>query len=271
MPAQHPVRSQPASRRQRRAAARAATRDAARQPSTSGLRRRPLLVITMAALAVGLFAVGALLVLNRPAARGSTLQTPTFMTPTDLADGTSLGAKSAPVTIDLWADFQCPVCQAFTDQIEPQLVTTYIEPGKVRLVFHDMAFIGPESVDAAVAAQAAAAQGKFWTYHDYLYANQGVTENSGAFSRARLISIADAVGLNQAKFTQALDDATLRNDVEAEASAGASQGVNATPTIFLNGKFFQAGIPTWSALSAAIDQLLPASASPSASPSPSTP
>jgi protein-disulfide isomerase len=265
MSAQPPGRSQPVTRRQRRAAARAADRDRLRQPAGVGSRRRPLLLITLAALAVGLFAVGALFVVDRPATAQATVETPAFMTPTHLADGTSLGSKSAPVTLDLWADFQCPVCQAFTTQIEPQLVTTYVETGQVRLVFHDMAFIGPESVDAAVAAQAAAAQGKFWPYHDYLYANQGATENSGAFSRQRLIAIANAVGLDQTKFTQALDDSALRDSVAAEVSAGASQGVSATPTIFLDGKLFEAGLPTWSALSSAIDKALPASPSPSPS------
>ncbi|MGZ4158725.1 MAG: DsbA family protein, partial [Bacteroidia bacterium] len=85
----------------------------------------------------------------------------------------------------MWEDFQCPACGNFTRQIEPTIVDRYVVPGSVRLTFHDDAFIGQESLDAASAARCAGDQGKFWPYHDWLFANQN-GENEGQFSRDRL-------------------------------------------------------------------------------------
>jgi len=120
------------------------------------------------------------------------IATPTAMTPTDLASGYVLGRPTVKVTVQAWEDFQCPFCRQFTMQVEPQLVATYVETGKVRLVFRDFAFLGNESAWAAVGAALAEQQGKFWPYHDYLFANQ-LGENVGSFAVARLEGMADAV------------------------------------------------------------------------------
>ena len=183
------------------------------------------------------------------------LTKPEAVTPVALAEGRNLGSATAPVTVDLWADFQCPGCGAFTTQVEPLLVTNYIATGEVRLVFHDLAFLGQESIDAAVAARAAALQGKFWPYHDYLYANQGLRENGGAFDREHLLAIAQAVGLNLPQFEAALNSESLKNAVTAELKAGQAAGVTSTPTIFVAGNL----VPTndlatlFTAIDAAMD------------------
>ena len=108
--------------------------------------------------------------------------------------------------MNVWADYQCPYCGQFTERIESLIIPLYVQPGHARLTFHDLAFLGQESVDAAVAARAADdLGGKFWPFHDMLFANQR-GENTGAFTRERLGDIAVAVGIQRQAFLNAMAD-----------------------------------------------------------------
>ncbi len=245
----------PPSRRARRAAQRAARqqrREGARPGGPAGLPGSPLVWLTVAGVAVAAVIIG-VLVLNSPSPAAAAVTAPAITSPPSLANGRTIGSAGAPVTIDVWADFQCPGCEAFTRLVQPKLVDNYVTPGKAKMVFHDMAFLGHESTEAAIAARCAEQQGKFWAYHDYLFANQR-GENQGAFSRDRLIAIAGAAGLDQAAFTRCLDDTTVAQAVQAETQQGASQRITSTPTIFVNG----AKQPdyNYATLSAAIDAAL---------------
>lgn len=163
---------------------------------------------------------------------------PATFTPTELADGHALGAADAPVTVEVWADYQCPYCARFSLQVEPQIISTYVTTGAVRFVFRDLAFLGDESRWAAVAARLAEQQGMFWPYHDYLFANQ-LGENVGSFTVARLEEIASRVGLDRTTFDAGLQlDAAraLFSEIQTESQTDATAlGVNATPTVVVNG------------------------------------
>ncbi|MEW6569399.1 MAG: thioredoxin domain-containing protein [Chloroflexota bacterium] len=87
------------------------------------------------------------------------------------APGRVLGEAEAPVLIELYEDFQCPACGAFTRSIKPLLVQNFVATGQTRLAFRHFAFIGPESLRAAEASMCADEQGRFWDYHDLLFAN----------------------------------------------------------------------------------------------------
>ena len=246
----------PESRRARRESQREARRDArdrevARRRVAEQRRISPVVWLSGAALVVALLVVGVLFVANQHG-QTAVLIPPNTASPVALADGKTLGASGAPVTIDLWADFQCPFCGSFSQATEPQLVSTYVSTGKAKLVFHDFAFVGQESLDAAVAATCAEQQGKFWPYHDYLYANQGATENEGAFSSARLLQIAAAVGLDQATFSTCTANSATLQTVNQEHQQGIGAGVTGTPTIFINGQAQSAY--DLASLSAAIDK-----------------
>lgn len=237
--------------------------------------------MTLASIAAGLAGVAIVAVLvfagSKPSTGGSVpIVTPGFPSPPpNLAHGRTLGAASAPVKIDAWEDFKCPVCRAFNIGIEPQLIFTYVAAGTVQLTYHDLAFIGPESLDAAAAARISDAIGPgFWPMHDLLFANQGA-ENSGAFSRDRLASMAVLLGMDRTMFLSALDDPKYRAAVTLETQQGNAAGVRDTPTLVINGKQY-AGLPTWQALSTVIDQAAGASPVPGTSarlpsPSPSGP
>jgi len=182
---------------------------------------------------------------------------PPIRSPLDQADGFAMGDADAPVTVEVWEDFQCPFCQRFTFQVEPDLVEQYVETGKVRLVFRNLPFLGDESHWAAVAASLAADQDKFWPFHDYLFANlQG--ENVGSYSLDRLLAIAEAAELDMDLFRSglSLDNARERfSQIQDEARREATAiGINATPTVTVNGEPLQS--PDLETVSSAIDVAL---------------
>ena len=186
--------------------------------------------------------------------------------PTFAMSGASVGVASAPVTIEVWADFQCPFCGVFTHGIEPTLLREYAANGSAVVRFRDFAFLGQESIDAAVAARCADRRGRFWRYHDLLFASQQ-GENQGAFGRQNLVQLAAFAGLDQQAFGTCLDDPDVAGAVTAETTEGRSLGVESTPTLRIvgpGGARFVKGISTPDAIAEAIAKA--ASPAPSGSP-----
>lgn len=211
-------------------------------------------LLTGAAVLVGVIVVAFVMLSSGQVSSGE-LKTPTDPTPKSVWDGRAVGPATAPATLTVFSDFQCPACDAFATQTEPELIKDYVIPGKLRIVYKDYAFIGPESLDAAVAARCAGDQGLFWPYHDYLFANQS-GENKGAFSRDRLIAIAQAVGVpDEAAFTACLDTQAPLDATKAETAEGQAKGVSSTPTLFLGDQKI-VGVPAYQDLAAAIDQAI---------------
>ena len=126
--------------------------------------------------------------------------------------------------------------------------------GKARLVWHDCAWIGAESRDAANAARCAGDQGKFWEYHDLLYANQA-GENAGAFSKDRLKAFGDQLGLEPTAFHACLDSGKYRDAVQADFADVRQKGFNGTPT-FVIGNQRIVGAQPFEVFAAAIDAAL---------------
>jgi len=276
-------------RRQRREAARRAQAGAPhpnRKGTSSPAWKSPTVLITVAAVIVAVVVIAFLNV--RPggtagAGAGSssaastdpvsgggsaTVTAPAASLPAGVTqDGRSLGSSTAKVALDVWEDFQCPACGNFTRQIEPTIIDRYVTPGNVRLTFHDFAFIGQESLDAASAARCAGAQGQFWPYHDWLFANQN-GENQGQFSRDRLATIAARIGLDGAAWAACYDGTTQHGPVTTETAQGQTLGIQSTPTLFIDGKIVDlTTFSSWDDLYKAIDAAIAAagSAAPSSS------
>lgn len=150
-------------------------------------------------------------------------------------DPLALGSPTAPVVIVEWADFQCPFCGAFARATEPALLAQYVDTGKARVEWRDFAYLGPESTTAAVAARAAGRQGKFWAYHDALYAQQH-PENTGVLSSGYLLGLARQLGLDTGRFQADLADPSLVRQVQADRAQGSSLGVVGVPTVLINGR-----------------------------------
>ena len=236
----------PKSRRERRLAARAAANPGvARRPSAPTRRTSPLIWTTAAVAVIGVVFIAVLLVVQGAAPRTvdvANLQPPLSTVPAELADDRSLGKADAPVTLEIWSDFQCPACGQLAEGIEPTLVREYVTAGTLRIVLRDAAFQGKrsgaiydESVEAAAGARCAAEQDAYWPFHNWLFANQ-VGENQGAFRDERLRGIATKAGLDVAAWDACRATGTQQAAVRAETQQALDQGVNATPTMYLNGQ-----------------------------------
>jgi protein-disulfide isomerase len=219
-------------RRERRAAARAARREGFLRPTPGRTTFGRRLGVLLAAL-VGIVLL-AVAFLTRAGSAGPSLVTPVVDSPAALADGRALGIAGAPVTVDLWTDLATPAGVLYATTEEPALVTSYVVPGKARLVVHDYAAGGQTSVDLAVALRAADRLGSFWPYRDWLVANAG-SAGQAAFTSDHLIAIARAAGLDAAAFTSALADPVLVQAVADETAAGRSAGIGRVPAILVNG------------------------------------
>lgn len=153
-----------------------------------------------------------------------------------------LGNANAPVTMIEYGDYQCPFCGTeFFAQTEPLIVQNYVNTGKVRFVFRDFAFLGAESDAAANAAQCAEDQNKLWAYHDALYTAKvaddakGGSEDDGFFSTAELLKLGQQVGLDMSTFTSCVQNNSDASIVTQEKTAATAQGVDSTPTFYING------------------------------------
>lgn len=147
-------------------------------------------------------------------------------------DRLALGSVKAPVIMVIWSDFQCPYCGQFARTTEPVLIRKYVDTGKLRLEWRDFPYLGPQSTTAAQAARAAAAQGRFWQYHDALYAHQHPV-NSGALTQSYLVALAGKLGLNTATFTADMTSTATAAAVQADLQQGTSLGVNGTPAFMV--------------------------------------
>lgn len=162
-------------------------------------------------------------------------------------DGLSLGDPNAPVTIEVFEDFQCPACRSFTETIEPLIIEHLIKPGKVNYTFHHYPFLdgdtaknGGESDQAANAAMCANEQGKFWDMNAIMFANWN-GENQGNLNNVRLEAMAESIGLDMNTFNDCFDANKYEDEIQADFDHGLELGVGGTPSVFVNGK--KAGQP----------------------------
>jgi protein-disulfide isomerase len=177
-----------------------------------------------------------------PPVDAASLITPASFTPTPLADGRTLGVADAAVTLEVWTDFQCPICGQYARTVEPELIAKYVTPGTLKIVHHDAAFQGAkssapydESVESGAGGRCAADQNLYWPYQDWVFANQS-GENEGAFADARLTAIATAAGLDVTTWDACRATGQAQTAVRSETQAALTAGVNATPTMRLNGQ-----------------------------------
>jgi protein-disulfide isomerase len=191
------------------------------------------LIVGIVALAV--LAVAALAILGQ----GSS-PTASQTGPAELSLDKSIGAEDAPVVVVEYADFQCPFCRQFAFGPERQLRADYVDTGKARFVFRHLAFLGPESLQAAEAAECANEQDRFWDYHDKLFEAQ-TGENVGDFSQDNLKRFAAELSLETSTFNQCLDSNKYQAKVQQEVTEAGRLGIRSTPTLFVNGQLLRNG------------------------------
>ena len=204
-------------------------------------RRKRLLAAGVGALA--LLALAAFIFWPRPQSEP--------VSPARLADDPSLGPTSAPVTIVEYADFGCPSCRAWHKAgILEQIRAQYGD--QVRFVWRDFPVITPKSPKAAEAAQCAYDQGKFWEYHDLLFAR------APALGVSDLKVYAADLGLDRSRFDQCLDSGTHRETVRRDWQDAEAHGFRGTPSFLINNQPL-VGPPTTEILRQRIDAILSSS------------
>lgn len=143
-------------------------------------------------------------------------------------DDPAQGKISAPVTVVMFTDFQCPACSA-THPVLKRVLAEYA--GKIRFVVRDfpLVTIHENAFQSAIAAGAANAQGKFYEYSEVLYKNQTQLDT------ASLKRYAADLGLNLKQFDADLANPKIADEVRKDIEDGKRYGINGTPTIFVNG------------------------------------
>lgn len=149
-----------------------------------------------------------------------------------------LGDKNAPVTIVEFSDYECPFCKRHFDETLPQLMKTYVDTGKVKIVYRDfpLSFHDPMATKEAVAANCAGKQGgdtAYFKYHDAIFTR--TKSNGNGLSETDLATIATDLGLNISSFNTCLSDPAQTDEVKKDIADGAAAGASGTPT-FVIGK-----------------------------------
>jgi protein-disulfide isomerase len=220
-----------------RRAQRVAAREAARQldEQKRGLRREGLLVSGLMTIVVASLLVGGALGRTGPGPSANPGANPTG----NLAPASAPRTGSGPVTVVEFADYECPACQAVAPELQ-QLVTD----GSITLVYryfplpqHSLAVL------AARAAQAASLQGKFWPMHDLLFSTHAAWENlSSDDARAYFGGLASRAGLGVQRWQADLTSPAVAEAVSSDAAAASALGLPGTPSIFINGSYYQDGL-----------------------------
>ncbi len=146
------------------------------------------------------------------------------------------GDPKAPVVIVEFSDFQCPYCQA----VQPTLKTLLAKyEGRVSLAYRDLPLrdVHPQAELAAEASRCAGEQGKFWEYHDVLFANQNKLDRPG------LVELASGLKLDEKRFDSCLSGGKYKEQIEQDRQLGLRAGVSGTPGFFINGNMLSGNLP----------------------------
>jgi protein-disulfide isomerase len=150
-------------------------------------------------------------------------------------DGPAKGPAAAPIQLIEFSDFQCPYCQRANPTVD-QVLSTYGD--RIHFVYRHFPLPNhPNALPAAEASQCAAEQGKFWPYHDKLFASPS------RLSEADLKQHAVELGLDGSKFNACVDARKYKAQIESDRQAGEEAGVNGTPAFFVNGRLLSGAQP----------------------------
>jgi protein-disulfide isomerase len=170
-------------------------------------------------------------------------QAPTLEIPAD--SYRSMGEADAPVVVTEFSDYQCPACGQVEQVVIPELISQYVDTGKVRFVYREFPLpsLHPYAEKAAEAAVCAGEQGDYWDMHEKLFATQADWGAEGADPASFFKGYAQEIGLDSAAFDECLDTGAAAVTVKGETMAGNTLGVSATPSFFFNDLPIRGGLP----------------------------
>ena len=152
----------------------------------------------------------------------------------DDADLLAAGPTDAPVALVVFSDYQCPFCATWSEETLP-LMMEHVEAGDLRIEWRDVNVFGDASERAARASYAAALQGKFWEYHDALFAG-GHPRPEKDLSDDALVALAGDLGLDTARFADDLGSDETARQIASNAQEGLDLGAYSTPVFVLGGR-----------------------------------
>jgi len=156
---------------------------------------------------------------------------------TEIKEILPLGDPSASFLIEVYSDYQCPFCaRYFVETIIP-IIKEYVDTGKTRLIYRDLAFEGEKSQWAAEAAHCANDQGKFWEYHQAILNERYSSGKTDVYEKDNLKNIAKEIGLDECEFSICFDSGKYTQVIKDLTKIGFDEkGINGTPTTLFNGK-----------------------------------
>jgi len=193
--------------------------------------------ITVISILAAFFAMNTLVVSDQPLVLEEVQEredkSEGFSASTLTANGSPyLGDENAPITLVEFGDYQCFFCNKFFHDTENGILENYVKTGKVKIIFKDYTIIGPDSITAALGANCAGDQGKFWEFHDILYNNWN-GENNGWASSENVIGFAKELNLDVDKFTTCLNEKHHQSKIDASNNDAQKLGLTGTPAFFI--------------------------------------
>ncbi|MGC8651190.1 MAG: DsbA family protein [Minisyncoccia bacterium] len=161
--------------------------------------------------------------------QGKTLQN------TTIKDVEPLGNTTSTNILEIYSDYQCPFCARYYVETIKPFIKDYVDTGKIKLIYHDIAFEGERSQWAAEAGRCANDQGKFWEYHDKIMSTRYETNNTQVYDKNNLVQVAKDLGLDECEFTLCLNSGKYTKTIQDETQAALNK-IKGTPTSFLNGQ-----------------------------------
>ncbi len=171
----------------------------------------------------------------QPSAQPS-VQAPTPIFKISLGDDPVKGNPNAPITIIEFSDFQCPFCARFYHDTLPQVDENYINTGKAKLVYRDLPLesLHKNAKSAALAAQCANEQGKFWDFHDKLFGGQSIWQNQSPDDlSSTFMSYVNDLKLDSKKFESCYTSSKYLDKIEKNMADAAKLSTTGTPTFFI--------------------------------------
>lgn len=170
-----------------------------------------------------------------------------------------VGDPAAPAVMAYWYDYQCPFCQQVELTVMPQIMSDYVETGKLRVYFKDFQFLGPDSFAAGLASRAVweVAPEKFYDWHRAMFEKQD-RENGGWGNTEDIIALTATIpGIDAAKVEDLMTTRTAdyQRAMDADLNEGSSMGINGTPGTIVGSQLL-AGAAPYSQFRAAIDAAL---------------
>ncbi len=218
---------------------------AAREAERRAARRRQNLIVSGVVVLVVLVLVGIGIAIGSSSSKKPT----TVLRPRDavtsgspVAQGAVLiGKASAPVTLDLFEDFNCPICGQF-EKANGASLATMVNDGKVKIRYHMLSFIDDHnggtyshrSSGAFAAADTYAGSDKAFQLHAALYANQPDETSKAGLSNEKIVQLAQSVGITEPQFETSVNNGDFNGWVAEVADLGSKAGVTGTPTLYIN-------------------------------------